>query len=62
MREMRGVLRVLVGRSGGKRTLGRPRRRGVDSIKMDLRVISIDGANWIQPAQDRFRWRAFVIR
>jgi hypothetical protein len=46
--EGRGVYRVLVGRPEGKRPLGRPRRRWKDNIKMDLREIGIDGANWIQ--------------
>jgi hypothetical protein len=55
-----GVYRVLVGRPEGKRPLGRPRRRGEDNIKMDLREIEIDGANWIQPAQDRVQWWACV--
>jgi hypothetical protein len=36
------------------------RRRWEDNIKMDLREIGIDGTNWIQPAQDRVQWRAFV--
>jgi hypothetical protein len=45
----RGVYRVLVGRSEGKRPLGRPGRRWEDSIKLDLREIGIDRANWIQP-------------
>jgi hypothetical protein len=56
----RGVYRVLVGRPDGKRPLGRPRRRWEDNIKMDLREIGIDGANWIQLAQERVPWRAFV--
>jgi hypothetical protein len=60
MGEERGIYRVLVGRSEGKRPLGRPRRRWEDNIKMDLREISIDGANWIQLAQDRVQWRVFV--
>jgi hypothetical protein len=51
MGERRGVYRVLVGRPEGKRPLGRPRRRWKVSIKMDLREIRIDGANWIQLAQ-----------
>jgi hypothetical protein len=49
----RGVYRVLVWRSEGKRPLGRPRRRWEDNIKVDLREIEIDGANWIRLAQDR---------
>jgi hypothetical protein len=60
MGEGRGVYRVLVGRSEGKRPLGRPRRRWEDNIKMDLREKGIDGVNWIQPVQDRVQWRAFV--
>jgi hypothetical protein len=60
MGEGRGVYRILVGRSEGKRAVGRPRRRCEDNIKMDLREIGIDGANWIRLAQDRFQWPAFV--
>jgi hypothetical protein len=60
MEEGRVVYRVLVGRPEGKRPLGRPRRRWEDNIKMDLREIGIDGANWIQLAQDRVQLRAFV--
>jgi hypothetical protein len=44
----------------GKRSLGRTRLRWEGKIKMDLREIEIDGANWIQPAQDRVQWRTFV--
>jgi hypothetical protein len=60
MGEERAVYRVLVGRPEGKRQLGRPRRRWEDNIKMDLRVIGIDGANWIQLSQNRVQWRACV--
>jgi hypothetical protein len=60
MGEGRGVYRVLVGKSEGERPLGRPRHRWEDNIKMDLRKIGIDEANWIQLAQDRVQWRAFV--
>jgi hypothetical protein len=60
MGEGRDVYRVLVWRPEGKRPLGRPRRRREDNIKMDLRETGIDGANWIQLAQDRVQWRAFV--
>jgi hypothetical protein len=56
----RGVYRVLVGRREGKRPLGRPRRKWEDSIRIDLRDIGIDEANWIQLAQDRIQWRACV--
>jgi hypothetical protein len=60
MGERRGVYRVLVGRPEGKRPLGRRRRKWEDNIKMDLREIGIDRANWIQLAQDRVQWRACV--
>jgi hypothetical protein len=60
MGEGRGAYRVLVGRPEGKRPLGRPRCRWEDNIKMDLKEIGIDGANWIQLAQDRVQWQAFV--
>jgi hypothetical protein len=58
--EGRGVHRVLVGRPEGKRPLGRPRCRWDDNIKMDLREIGINGVNWIQLAQARVQWWAFV--
>jgi hypothetical protein len=60
MGEGRSVYRVLVGRPEGKRPLGRPRRRWEDNIKMDISEIGIDGAYWIQLAQDRVQWRACV--
>jgi hypothetical protein len=60
MGEGRCVYRVLVGRPESKRPLRRPRRRWEDNIKMGIREIGIDGAKWIQLAQDRVRWRAFV--
>jgi hypothetical protein len=44
----------------GKRPLGRPRRRWVDNIKMDLRETGWDGMDWIDLAQDRDQWRALV--
>jgi hypothetical protein len=56
MKEGRGVYRVLVGRPEGKRPLGRSRRRWEDNIKMDLREIGIDEANWIRLAQNRVQW------
>jgi hypothetical protein len=60
MGEGRGVYRVSVGWLEGKRPLGRPRHRWEDNIKMDLREKGNNGANWIQLAQDRVQWRAFV--
>jgi transposase len=50
----------LVERPEGKRPLGRPRLRWKNNIKMVLREIGMDGANWIQLAQDRVQWRACV--
>jgi hypothetical protein len=58
--EGRGVYRVLIGRAEDKRPLGRRRHRWEDNIKLDLREIGIDGANWIQVAQDRVQCWAFV--
>jgi hypothetical protein len=58
--EGKGVYRVLVGKPEGKRPLGRPRRRWEDNIKMDLQEVGCGGMDWIGPAQDRDRWRAFV--
>jgi hypothetical protein len=60
MGEGRGVCSVLVGRTEGKIPLGKTRHSWEDNIKMDLRDIGIDGANWIRPAHDRIRWWAFV--
>jgi hypothetical protein len=51
---------ILVGKPEGKRPLGRPRRRWVDNIKMDLTEIGWDGMDWIDLAQDRDQWRALV--
>jgi hypothetical protein len=45
--EKRNVCRILVGKSEGKRPLGRPTRRLVDNIKMDLSEIGWDGVDWI---------------
>jgi hypothetical protein len=53
MGEGRSIQKILVGRPEGKSSLGRPRCRWEDNIKMDLRETGIDGANWIRPAQDR---------
>jgi len=44
----------------GKRPLGRPRLRWEDNIKMDLQEVGCGGMDWIQLAQDRYRWRARV--
>jgi transposase len=51
---------ILVGKPAGKRPLGRPRRRWVENIKMDLRDIGWEGVDWIDLAQDMGHWRALV--
>jgi hypothetical protein len=52
--------KILVGNTEGKRPLGRPRRRCVDNIKIDLRERGWDDMDWIDLAQDRDQWRALV--
>ena len=60
--ERRGVYRVLVGKTEGKRPLGRPRLRWEDTIKMDLQAVGWGGGgmDWIDVAQERDRWWALV--
>jgi len=60
MGEGRGVYRVLMGKPGGKRPLGRPRRRWKDNIMMYLQEVGCGGMDWIELAQDRDKWRALV--
>ena len=55
-----GVYRVLVGKPKGKRSLGRPRRRWEDNIKIDLQKVGGSCGDWMELAQDRDRWRALV--
>jgi len=57
MGEERGVYRVLVGKPEGRRSLGKPRRRWVDNIRMDLQEVGYGYMDWIGLAQDRDRWR-----
>jgi hypothetical protein len=47
MGKKRNAYRILVGKPGGKTPLGRPRRRWVDNIEMDLREKGCDGMDWI---------------
>ena len=49
-----------MGKFEGKRSLGRPRRRRKDNIKMDLQEVGSEGMDWIDLAQDRDRWQALV--
>jgi hypothetical protein len=58
MGEKRGVYRIFVGKPEGKRPLGRPRRRWVGNIKLNLREMGWDGMDWIDLAQDQ--WRALL--
>ena len=60
MEEGTGVHKVLVGKSEGKRPLGRPRRRWEDNIKMDLQEMETGCGDWMELAQDRDRWRSLV--
>jgi hypothetical protein len=60
MGDSRCVDRVLVGKPEGKTSVGRPRHRWEDNIKMDLQEVGCESIDWIDLAQDRDRWRAFV--
>jgi hypothetical protein len=60
MVENRNEYRLLVGKPEGKRPPGRPRRRWVDNIRMDLLELRWGDADWIGLTQDRNRWRALV--
>ena len=60
MGEERGVYMVLVRKPEGRRSLGRPRRRWVDDIRMDLQEVGCGYMDWIGLAQDRDSWRTLV--
>ena len=60
MKEGRSAFKILTGTPEGKRTLGRPRRRWEDNIRMDPKEICINAKNWVDSAQDRDYWRALV--
>jgi hypothetical protein len=60
MGEKKNVYMLLVGKPEGKRPLGRPRRRWMDNIKMDLLETVLNVVDWIGLAQDRYRWRTLV--
>jgi hypothetical protein len=58
--DKRNAYRILVEKPEGKRPPGRPRRRWVDNIKIDVGETGWDGMDWIDLAQDRDQWRTFV--
>jgi hypothetical protein len=60
MGEKRNAYRLLVGKPEGKRPLGRPRRRWVDNIRMELREVGWGDVDWIGLAKDMNRCRALV--
>jgi hypothetical protein len=60
MGEKRIAYRLLVGKPEGKIPLGRPRRRWLDDIRIDLGEVGWGDVDWIGLAQDRNRWRALV--
>ena len=60
MEEGRSDFKILTGKPTGKRTLGRPRRRWEENIRMDLEEIGINAGNWADSSQDRNYWRVLV--
>jgi hypothetical protein len=60
MEEERGVHRVLMGKPEEKRPLGIPTRKWEDNIMMGLQEVGVGCGDWIESAQDRYRWRALV--
>jgi hypothetical protein len=60
MEEKRNAYMLLVGKPEGNRPLGKPRRKWVDNIRMDLGEVGWGDVDWIGLAQDKNRWRALV--
>jgi hypothetical protein len=60
MGEKRNAYRLLVGKPERKRLLGRPKRKWVDNIGMDLGEVGWGDVDWIGLAKDRYRWRVLV--
>jgi hypothetical protein len=61
MGEKGNAYRLLVGKQGGKRPLGRSRHKWVNNIRMDLGEVGWGGVDWTGLARDRDRWRALVM-
>ena len=60
MEQSRNAYRVLLGEPEGKRPIGRSSRRWEDNIKMDFREVGCNPGHWIDFAEDRDQWRAYV--
>ena len=60
MEESRRAFKILTGKPTGKRSLGKPRRRSKDYIRIELRQVAINTRNWVDSAQDLSYWRALV--
>jgi hypothetical protein len=56
----RGTRIIIDGKARGKETIGRPRRKWVDNIRMDLGEVGWGNVDWIGLAKDRNRWKAVV--
>jgi len=60
MGESGDVYRIFVGKPEGNRSLGKPRHKWEENIKMDFEDVEFEGTEWIVVAQDRDKWRALV--
>ena len=60
MKESRSTFKILSGKPTQKRSLGRPKRRWEDNIRMNLKEMGINTRNWVGSTQDRDYWRALV--
>ena len=61
VKEGRSAFKILTGTRTGKGSLGRPRRKWEDNIRIDLKEIGISTRNWVGSTQDRDNWRALVV-
>jgi len=60
MGEIRNAYKIFVGKPDGKRTLGKPRRRWENNIRMNLMETRWEGVDWMHLGQDREQWRAVL--